>query len=110
VSLPPPNNAIRELAEVLGDEATREVVRLFLDDFPVTIRKLVNGGREEQVMIAHGLKSSALHMGAAGLSARMAKLEARLDTPGETISDAELEGALADFGAIAPLLRQYAGT
>jgi hypothetical protein len=109
VSLPPPNSAVRELAAVLGEEATREVVRLFLDDFPVSIRKLGAGSREEQVMIAHGLKSSALHMGAMELSRRMAELESRLDTPGETISKAELAGAIADFGAVAPVLRQYAG-
>jgi len=109
VSFPPARNAIRELAGVLGDEATREVVRLFLDDFPVSIRKLGTAGREEQVMIAHGLKSSALHMGALELSGRMAELESRLDAPGETISKAELAGAIADFGAVAPVLRQYAG-
>jgi hypothetical protein len=109
LSLPPPNEAIRELADVLGDEATREVVRLFLDDFPASIGKLGTGSREEQVMTAHGLKSSALHMGALGLSRRMAELEARLGKPGETVSEAELAGAMADFEAVAPLLRQYAG-
>jgi hypothetical protein len=110
VSLPPPNTAIRELADVLGDEATRDVVRLFLSDFPQSILRLARGSREEQVMIVHGLKSSSLHMGALELSGRMAELESRLAAPGETISEAELAGALADFGAVAPVLRQYAGT
>jgi hypothetical protein len=110
VSATPPNDAISELAAVLGDEATREVVRLFLDDFPASIGRLEKGEREEQVMVAHGLKSSALHMGALGLSRRMAELELRLGKPGETISEAELAGARADFGAIAPRLREYAGT
>jgi hypothetical protein len=109
VSLPPPNSAISELSAVLGDEATREVVRLFLDDFPVSIRRLGAAGREDQLMIVHGLKSSALHMGALGLSGRMAELESRLDAPGETISRDEIAGAIAEFGAIAPALRQYAG-
>ena len=109
MSLPPPNNAIRELAAVLGDEATREIVRLFLDDFPSSIGRLGKGSRDEQVRIAHGLKSSALHMGAAELSRRMAELESRLDAPGETISAAEIAGAIADFGAVAPLLSKYAG-
>jgi hypothetical protein len=109
VSPPPPNNAISELAAVLGDEATREVVRLFLDDFPVSIGRLEKGAREDQVMIAHGLKSSALHMGAMDLSRRMAELELRLGKPGKTLSGSDLEGAMSDFGAVAPLLRQYAG-
>jgi HPt (histidine-containing phosphotransfer) domain-containing protein len=109
VSPPPPNSAISELAAVLGDEATREVVRLFLSEFPGSIRTLGKGSREEQVRVAHGLKSSALHMGAKLLSERMAGIEARLDTPGETISGADLAGAIAEFGAIAPLLRKYAG-
>ena len=109
LSPPPPNNSIRELSAVLGDDATREIVRLFLNDFPVSIRGLETGTRENQLMIAHGLKSSALHMGADSLSVRMAALESRLDTPGETISAAELVAALADFEDIAPSLRQYAG-
>jgi hypothetical protein len=109
VSVPPPNNAISELSAVLGDEATREVVRLFLDDFPVSMGRLGRGDREEQAMIAHGLKSSALHMGALSLSGRMAEIELRLGKQGAKVSEAELAGAMADFGAVEPLLRQYAG-
>jgi hypothetical protein len=110
LSNPPPNEAISELAAVLGDEATRDVVRLFLEDFPVSISRLGTGSRDDQVMIAHGLKSSARHMGAAALSRRMAKLEACLGVPGGAISGEELAAAIADFAAVAPQLRQYAGT
>ena len=110
MSLTPPNDAIRDLAAVLGDEATREVVRLFLDDFPLSIGRLGTGSREEQARVAHGLKSSALHMGALHLSGRMAELESRLGKPGGAVSEADLAGARADFGAIAPLLSTYAGT
>jgi hypothetical protein len=109
LSQPPPNNAIRELASVLGDDATREIVRLFLHDFPSSIRNLGRGTREEQLMIAHGLKSSALHMGAENLSVRMAAMERRLDKPSEAITTADIVAAVADFEAFAPVLRQYAG-
>src|ERR1700677_2541327 len=34
VSKEPPNEALRDLAALVGDEATREIVQLFLRDFP----------------------------------------------------------------------------
>jgi hypothetical protein len=108
LSTPPPNPAISELAAVLGDEATREIVRIFLQDFPGAVRRLGSCPREEQIMIAHGLKSSSLHMGSAGLSVRMAAIEARLERPGETLGAPEIDGAIAEFDALAPMLRAYA--
>jgi hypothetical protein len=107
--LPPPNDSIREIESVLGDDATREIVRLFLADFPLSVLKLGRGGREEQVMIAHGLKSSALHMGALKLSRRMAALESRLDKPDVAISPEELVAAIGEFEEVARALRKYSG-
>jgi HPt (histidine-containing phosphotransfer) domain-containing protein len=109
VSTLPPNEAIEALAAVLGDEDTREIVRVFLDDFPDSARLLGTSGREDQRRIAHGLKSSALHMGAKGLSERMAAIEESLSRDGETLAPGELEAAIADFGAVEPELRRYAG-
>jgi HPt (histidine-containing phosphotransfer) domain-containing protein len=104
----PPNDAIRELATVLGEDAAREIVRLFLEDFPVSMDRLGGSGSLDQHRIAHGLKSSALHMGAAALSERMAAIEKRLSLPGERISPEEIAAVRADFEAVAPALRQYA--
>jgi hypothetical protein len=59
--------------------------------------------------IIHGLKSSALHMGATGLSETLASLEDKLGTPGETLGMADLSPAIGDFGAASPGLRKYAG-
>jgi hypothetical protein len=109
LSLNPPNDSIRDIEAVLGDDATREIVRLFLADFPSSILKLGRAGREEKVMIAHGLKSSALHMGALKLSRRMAGLESRLDTPEGEISPEELVAAIGEFEEVAPALRKYSG-
>ena len=109
MSLPPPNESIREIEAVLGDDATREIVRLFLADFPLSILKLGRGSREEQMMIAHGLKSSALHMGAAKLSQRMAGLESRLDKADGKIAPEELVAAIGEFEEVAPALRRYSG-
>jgi HPt (histidine-containing phosphotransfer) domain-containing protein len=109
LSLPPPNDSIRDIEAVLGDDATREIVRLFLADFPLSVLKLGRGGREEQVMIAHGLKSSALHMGAAKLSRRMAALESRLDQPEGAIAPEDLVAAIGEFEEVAPALRKYSG-
>jgi hypothetical protein len=109
LSTPPPNEALKDLASLLGEEATREIVRLFLNDFPASVRSLASSGRVEQMRIAHGLKSSALHMGATGLSERMGAIEERLATPGETIGAGDLLEAVADFEAFASDLQKYAG-
>ena len=92
----------------MGDDATREIVRLFLEDFPQSVARLSGGSRDEQHRIAHGLKSSALHMGARALSERMARIEALLGTEGGAVGKAEIAAAVVDFEAVAPALRAYA--
>jgi len=109
VSEPPPNDAIIALESVLGAESTREIVRLFLHDFPESVRRIAAAGREDQMRIVHGIKSSALHMGATALSERMAALEGRLGAPGEILAPEDLAEAVADFAAAEPGLRGYAG-
>ncbi len=106
----PPNDAIEELASVLGDDATREIVRLFLHDFPESVGRLGAGDREEQTRIAHGLKSSALHMGATALSESMAAIEKKLSGTREALRPDEIAAAVAHFEAAEPELRDYAGT
>ncbi len=91
----------------MGDDATREIVRLFLEDFPVSLERLTAGGKDEQQRIAHGIKSSALHMGATDLSQRMARIEELLGSGKGTLSADELAAVQADFAAIAPSLRRY---
>jgi hypothetical protein len=109
LSPPPPNEALRDLAALLGDEATREIVGLFLSDFPASIRSLRGCSRDDQMRIAHGLRSSALHMGATGLSRRMGAIEDLLAVPGGTLDPHDLEVAAAEFEAFADELRKYAG-
>jgi HPt (histidine-containing phosphotransfer) domain-containing protein len=109
VSQTPPNEAIGALESVLGYESTREVVRLFLHDFPESIRRISGSGREDQIRVVHGIKSSAMHMGATALSERMAALEGRLGDAGQTLEPEDLQAAIAEFGAIQPALRLYAG-
>jgi HPt (histidine-containing phosphotransfer) domain-containing protein len=109
VSQSPPNDSISALESVLGPKATREVVQLFLHDFPESVRRIAGASREDQMRIVHGIKSSSLHMGAMALSARMAGLEGRLGNPGETLDPDDLAAAVSDFGDIAPSLRDYAG-
>jgi len=107
---PPPNEALESLASVIGEDSTREIVRLFLEDFPQSVRRLGSGSREEQVRVAHGLKSSALHMGATGLSQRMAAIERKLSSTSEALSNEEVSAAVAEFEALEPGLRGYAGS
>jgi len=107
VSLPPPNDALRDLSSLLGDDATKEIVQVFLEDFPATIAKMGAGDQEEQLRLAHSLKSSALHMGSERLSRQMGELEERLSHPGAAVAPGELATAMSDFEAFAADLRKY---
>jgi HPt (histidine-containing phosphotransfer) domain-containing protein len=110
VSLPAPNDSLGALASLLGDESTREIVKLYLTEFRESLLRLGNGDREDQIRIAHGLKSSSLHMGASALSERMGHIEDRLSQAGETLGAEELAAVKAEFEAVEPALRSYAET
>jgi len=104
----PPNTALRDLESLIGAQATREIVHVFLEDFPVSIHNLGICAQNDQMRIAHGLRSSALHMGAEKLSRMLGELEDHLSRPGGTVSTPDLEGAMAEFEAFAGPLRSYA--
>ena len=109
-SEPPPNDALAELAAVLGDENFRTLVRTFLRDFPASFRELSGGDRKNQHRIAHSMKSNSRLMGANVLSQRMAEIEARLEREGgEDVNAQDLAGILAEFEMIAGALRKFVG-
>jgi hypothetical protein len=104
----PPNEALRDLASLLGEQATREIVELFLRDFPDSIGSLAGCSRDDQLRIAHGLRNSALHMGSEVLTKRMGVTEDRLRKGGGPVTPAEVADAMSDFEAFAVDLRRYA--
>ncbi len=111
MSTPPPNDALAELAAVLGDDNVRTLVRTFLRDFPVSFQELGRGGeRKDLHRIAHSLKSNSRLMGAHALSRRMAELEIRLSQPdGPDINAEDLAAISAQFEEIAAPLRKFVG-
>jgi len=109
LSLPPPNLALKDLASLVGENATREIVQLFLNSFPESIGSLGQCSRLDQMRIVHGLKSSALHMGADRLSGKIGEIEDKLAQPGVKLAPGDLEAAVAEFEAFAGDLRKYAG-
>ncbi|MEQ1843501.1 MAG: Hpt domain-containing protein, partial [Verrucomicrobiales bacterium] len=105
-SSPPPNEALVELASVLGEDNVRTLVRTFLRDFPASLKELSGGDRRNRHRIAHSLKSNARLMGAFVLSDRMAKLEERLaEEGGGDLVPQDLVAIKADFDQIAGSLR-----
>ena len=103
-----PNNAIAELASVLGEDNVRTLVRTFLRDFPISFQALTAGDRQDRHRRAHSMKSSSRLMGAIELSRYMAGLEARLsDEPDADISVGELTVISALFEDIAVRLREF---
>ena len=107
---PPPNDALAELASVLGDDNVRTLVRTFLRDFPASMRELEGGDRKNRHRVAHSMKSNSRLMGAQALSERMAALEARLDgETGADVTPADLAAIAAEFERVAGPLRAFVG-
>ena len=107
---PPPNEALAELAAVLGDDNVRTLVRTFLRDFPLSCQELKGGDRKNRHRIAHSLKSNSRLMGAYQLSDRMAALEQRLaENEGADVTPEDLAAITAQFTEISGPLRQFVG-
>lgn len=107
---PPPNDALSELAEVLGEDNVRTLVRTFLRDFPNQIRELGGADRRNAHRIAHSMKSNSRLMGAMELSQRMLGLEERLSPPeGPGVNADDLAAISAGFETIARPLRAFVG-
>jgi Hpt domain len=107
VSAVPPNDSVEALAAVLGEDAAKEIVRLYLSSFPETLRNLIDGTREDQLRLVHGVKSSSLHMGATELSDRLALIEEKLIKGDGTLTQDDLSAIESGYGAIEPALKVY---
>ncbi len=108
-NVPPPNDALLELAAVLGEDNVRTLVRTFLRDFPVSLRDLGGGDRKQRHRIAHSMKSNSRLMGAMDLSQRMAALEQRLENGGADVTEQDLAAITAEYEAVAAPLRAFVG-
>jgi len=106
---PPPTEALAELVSLLEEEETRELVRLYLRDFPTTIEALANGPAKDHQRLAHSMKSSSQYMGATDLAEIFKALELRLSDPAEKVSPSDLEAIAAAFATIEGPLRSFAG-
>lgn len=107
---PPPNEALAELAAVLGEDNVRTLARTFLRDFPKSFHELSNGEPKNRHRLAHSMKSNSRLMGAHELSRQMADLEDRFSgNAGADLSSAELAQISARFEAIASQLRAFIG-
>ena len=105
---PPPNAALMSLVSSLGEDDTRDLVRMFLNEFPVTIGKLTTVSREEAQRTVHGMKSSAHHMGADALSRRLAAIEERLGSPEASVTHQDLSDLSVEFDRAAGQLGVFA--
>jgi HPt (histidine-containing phosphotransfer) domain-containing protein len=104
---PPPNPTLAHLAAALSEDDARELVRIFLTEFPALREAMAHGTQRECYMAAHSLKSSAQHMGLEELAERAANLETRLSEPGATIDPVDLAGITRDFEQHAESLRGF---
>jgi HPt (histidine-containing phosphotransfer) domain-containing protein len=108
--VPPPTDALAELAQVLGDDNVRTLVRTFLRDFPASLQELQGGDRKNRHRVAHSMKSNSRLMGALELSQRMAGLEARLEgADGADVTPADIAAITKEYETIARALRAFVG-
>ncbi len=107
-SVPPPNPTLARLAATLSDADARELVRMFLREYPSLRDALAHGNSKQARLAAHSLKSSAQHMGATALANRMAGLEERLEKPGASVAAEDVAAADRDFAAEEEALRAFA--
>lgn len=109
-TVPPPNQALAELAEVLGVDNVRTLVRTYLRDFPVSFREFSRGVHPDRHRLAHSMKSNSRLIGALQLSQRMAALELRLSAnPNENVTADEIAAIGREFEEIATPLRAFVG-
>lgn len=109
-NVPPPNEALAELAAVLGEDNVRTLVRTFLRDFPGSLRELSGGDRKNCHRVAHSMKSNTRLMGGLALSQRMAALETRLEqAEGADVTPGDLAAIAAEFETLAGPLRAFVG-
>jgi HPt (histidine-containing phosphotransfer) domain-containing protein len=108
-NVPPPTDALADLAAVLGEDNVRTLVRTFLRDFPVSLRDLNSGDRKQRHRIAHSMKSNSRLMGAMDLSERMAALENRLEGNGADVTAEDIAAITREYESIAGPLRSFVG-
>jgi HPt (histidine-containing phosphotransfer) domain-containing protein len=106
--VPPPNPTLVHLAAALSEDDARELVRIFLSEFPGLRKTLANGNRRECYLAAHSLKSSAQHMGLIALAERMTDLERRLEDSATSVGPEDLAAVDRDFEQEAASLRAFA--
>ena len=98
-----------DLAEGLGHENVRMLVRTFLRDFPQSLLELARGDRRTQHRQAHSLKSNTRLIGMHELSARLSLLEDRLaEEHGADLTPQELAALETEFAAVAAVLQEFA--
>ena len=107
--VPPPNSTLAHLAAALSEEDARELVRIFLSEFPGLRNALAKGNRRQGYLAAHSLKSSAQHMGLSALAERMTDLERRLEDADTAVTEDDLIAIDRDFEKDAAPLRAFAG-
>lgn len=109
-SVPPPNEALADLAAVLGEDNVRTLVGTFLRDFPGSMRELSAPERHNRHRAAHSMKGNSRLMGAFDLSEQMAALEARLErADGKDVTPEDLAALAAEFEKVAKPLRAFTG-
>ncbi|MFZ9682564.1 MAG: Hpt domain-containing protein [Cephaloticoccus sp.] len=105
---PPPNTAIGELADVVGLEDARDLVRTFLKEYSGLIRGMTAEDPKLQHRAVHSLKSSCRHMGLDSMVRRLQALEARMLLPEGKVTLDDIAVLNSEYERVVAPLRQFA--
>lgn len=105
-----PNDALRSLADVVGEDETRELVRIYLSSAPRLLADIAAPDRERAHRAAHSLKSSSNQMGLPEISAQAKEIELRLNAGGSLPAPYEIALLTARFKKAEESLRGFAGS
>lgn len=104
-----PNESLRTLAELVGEDETRELVRIYLSSVPRILADIASADRELAHRAAHSLKSSSYQMGLAEVSEQAKEIELRLHAGGSLAAPYEITLLTARLKKLEPVLRAYSG-
>lgn len=110
MSGPAPNDRLAGLALILGDDDTRELVRLYLSSVPSLLADIAGADRESSQRAAHSLKSSSDQMGATSLWQQAKALEARIMQGGPLPTPEEMAALNEGYQEAERALRGYGGS
>jgi HPt (histidine-containing phosphotransfer) domain-containing protein len=98
---------VASLVNALGEDGARELVGIYLEDFPVRVADLASGDPVLSERAAHSLKSSSQQMGFPALARKLAELEEKVGRNRMAVTTADVDSVKAEYARCEVSLRAF---